>query len=303
MRYNPEQLVVLDMNENYLFQIFDEASSTTRAKLAIVADSIVDQGRMKAVFTRYRPQIVIHAAGYKNRLIAENCAESAVRNNILGIYSVLEAAEQNGTEFFVHLSSDQAGDAKTVLGMIKRIEEMSVQTHAGAAMRCISVRFGNILGAFGGVVSQLNTQIEHGGPVKINDPDATRSFISVKAAASGILKAACEAWEKKEESCALYRLDMGWPIRIRSLAEMLIRLRGFEPGKDIVIQFPEGELATEREQEYENPVADVLSVNGVVRDSFMPASGFGAPTAVPPGERSGYTPASAGSSQRLARRR
>lgn len=258
MRYNPEQLVILDVNENYLFQTFDEASSATRAKLAIVADSIVDQERMEIIFSRFQPQIVFHAAGYKNRLIAENCAESAVRNNVLGTDSVLGAAGRNHTELFVHLSSDQAKEVKTVLGMIKRIEEMSVQAQSTKTMRSISVRFGNILGAYGGVVSRLNTQIEHGGPVKIYDPDTQRSFISVKAAAFGMLKAASEAWEKKDEAFALFTLDMGWPIRIRSLAEMLIRLHGFEPGKDITIALPEGYVKTQNAPETAQLVMDEI---------------------------------------------
>jgi nucleoside-diphosphate-sugar epimerase len=275
MRYNPEQLVILDVNENYLFQTFDEASSATRAKLAIVADSIVDQERMEMVFSRFQPQIVFHAAGYKNRLIAENCAESAVRNNILGTDSVLGAAGRNRTELFVHLSSDQAKEIKTVLGMIKRVEEMSVQTRSsGGTMRSISVRFGNILGAYGGVVSRLNTQIEHGGPVKIYDPDAQRSFISVKAAAFGMLRAAGEAWEKKDEAFALFTLDMGWPIRIRSLAEMLIRLRGFEPGKDIAIALPEGYAKTQGAPETAQPDTDALPEkvkrDKIVRVPFAP---------------------------------
>jgi FlaA1/EpsC-like NDP-sugar epimerase len=249
MRYNPEQLVVLDVNENYLFQTFDEASSTTRAKLAIVADSIVDQDRMEAVFSRYQPQIVFHAAGYKNRLVAENCAESAVRNNILGTQSVLRAAGKNRTRLFVHLSSDQAKDARTVMGTIKKVEEMSVQAHATSEMRCISVRFGNVLGAYGGVVSRLNTQIDHGGPVVVYDPDAKRCFMSVRAAANGMLKAASEAWAKPTEDVyQQYALDMGWPIRIRDLAEMLIRLRGFEPGKDIAIQLPNGKPSVKSAQ-------------------------------------------------------
>lgn len=248
MRYNPEQLVVLDVNENYLFQTFDEASRMTRAKLAYVADSIVDQDRMEAVFSHYRPQIVFHAAGYKNQLVAERCTDAVVRNNIFGTQSVLHAAGRNGTQLFVHLSSDEAKEAKSVFGTIKRVEEMSVQARANDEMYCISVRFGNVLGAYGGVVSRLKSQIDRGGPVVVSDPDAQRSFMSTRAAAHGMLKAASEAWGKHEDAYQQYELNMGWPIRIRDLAEIQIRLCGYEPDKDIVIQRTEEKPSVESVQ-------------------------------------------------------
>lgn len=270
MRYDPAQIVVLDVNENYLFQLFDEATDAIREKLILIADSVADHERMEAVFARYQPQVVFHAAGYKNRLIAENCAEAAVRNNILGTNNILEAAQRVGAKIFVHLSADQAREAKTPIGVIKRIEEMSVQAHAGARMRCVSVRFGNTLGTYGGLVSRVHEQIDHGGPVKIYDPDSQRSFISVQTAARGILEAASDGWAKKD-AYRLYTLDMGWPIQIRYLAEMLIRLRGYEPGKDIVIQRPDGPIQAENARG--NAESGPASLMGEVkRDQIVRAS-------------------------------
>jgi len=273
LRYNPRQVVILDMNENYLTQFFEEASESIRDKLAIVAGSIVDRELMEAVFARYRPEIVFHAAGYKNRFIFERYAEAIVRNNIMGTISVLEAAKRNGAEFFIHLSSDQAQEGNASIGLVKRIEEMSVQAHSGK-MRCVSVRFGNTLGAYGGVVSRMKAEIDQGGPVRILNADLRQSFLSVKAAARGILQAASDGWTKKGDAYALITLDVGWPIQTRNLAEMLIRLRGYEPGKDIAIQFPEGQSEAEKARgDAETDPAALLSgvkSKGIVFESFEP---------------------------------
>jgi hypothetical protein len=196
MRYNPEQLVILDVNENYLFQTFDEASSATRAKLAIVADSIVDQERMEIIFSRFQPQIVFHAAGYKNRLIAENCAESGSQQHP-GTDSVLRAAGRNRTELFIHLSSDQANEVQDCAGhdQAHRGDVRTGPVNENDALHLRPVREYS-WSLWRGCITPQYTD-EHGGPVKIYDPDTQRSFISVKAAAFGMLKAAGEAWGKR----------------------------------------------------------------------------------------------------------
>jgi nucleoside-diphosphate-sugar epimerase len=149
---------------------------------------------------------------------------------------------------------------------------MSVQAHSGGKMRCVSVRFGNTLGAFGGIVSRMKAQIDQGGPVKIHNTDLRQSFISVKAAVNGILQAASNGWAKKEDAYALFTLEVGWPIQIRNLAEMLIRLRGYKPGKDIVIELPEGQPQAEKAQGCTeiDPAAYMAEEkrNGIVLESF-----------------------------------
>jgi FlaA1/EpsC-like NDP-sugar epimerase len=234
VRFGVRELVLLGHGENSIFAINNElrASHPEVRIHAIIAD-IRDPKRIHAVFRRFRPQAVFHAAAHKHVPLMEDNPEEAVTNNVGGTYNVLGAAERWGTQHFVFISTDKAVNPTNVMGATKRVAERLVHD---AAVRCqrdfVSVRFGNVLGSRGSVVPTFQAQIAAGGPVRVTHQDMTRYFMTIPEAVQLVLQAA--AMGKGGET---FVLDMGKPVKIVDLARDLILLSGFEPGRDIQIEF------------------------------------------------------------------
>ena len=191
-----------------------------------------DRKRLDEVMARYRPQVVFHAAAHKHVPLMEISPAEAVKNNVAGTKNLIESADAHGVKRFVLLSSDKAVKPANVMGATKRICEMIVQTYAlRTQMKCMVVRFGNVLGSRGSVIPLFEEQIAAGGPVTITDPEITRYFMTIPEAAQLVLQAGGIA-----ENGAIFVLDMGEPVKILDLAHMLIRYHGLEPEKDIPIK-------------------------------------------------------------------
>lgn len=234
MRFSPKLLIVYDNYENNAYALECELKQAfngkCRAKVAI--GSIRDRKRLDEVFDAYKPEVVFHAAAHKHVPLMETSYGEAVKNNVLGTRNLLEACEAHGVERFVMLSTDKAVNPTNIMGATKRINEMMVQVFAKTStMKCMMVRFGNVLGSHGSVVPLFEMQIKNGGPVTITHPDIVRYFMTIPEAAQLVLQAGAFA-----ESGALYALDMGEPIRILDLAEKIIRFYGFEPNVDMPIK-------------------------------------------------------------------
>lgn len=233
MRFFPKQLLIFDIYENCAYELYNELKQKygPDVPVRVLIGSIRDRARLNDILAKYGPQVVFHAAAHKHVPLMEDAPSEAVKNNVLGTLNLLRAASDNGVERLVQLSTDKAVNPTSVMGATKRITEMLIQSYAHqTAMKCMAVRFGNVLGSHGSVLPLFESQIKKGGPVTLTHPDITRYFMTIPEAAQLVLQAGGLA-----QSGAIYVLDMGQPVRIMDLAEKLIRFYGFEPGSDIEI--------------------------------------------------------------------
>jgi len=234
MRFKPSLLIIVDRAENRLYDILVELSSEydNRSIRPFVAD-INDSRKMEEIFTDSTPDIVFHAAAYKQVPLMESFPEEAVRNNIFGTRAVAELADKYSVGSFVMISTDKAVRPTSVMGATKRIAEIYVQCFAERSkVSFITVRFGNVLGSDGSVVPIFKRQIEVGGPVTVTHPDVTRYFMTIPEASLLVMQAATIG-----KSGDIMVLNMGEPVRIVELAKAMISLSGATPDEDIKITF------------------------------------------------------------------
>lgn len=218
-RFAPAQLVMLDSDESNLHQA--EMSIHGRAMLDgdhLVVACIRDARRVDEVFAACRPEVVFHAAALKHLPLLEIHPCEAVRTNVFGTLNVLEAATRVGVDTFVNISTDKAADPTSVLGYTKRVTERLTAHFDGAARGSyLSVRFGNVLGSRGSVISTFREQIALGGPVTVTDPNVTRYFMTVEEAVQLVIQAGAYGDERE-----VLVLDMGEPVLIADVAKRMI---------------------------------------------------------------------------------
>lgn len=234
MRFGPKLLIIFDVYENCAYELECELKQNYGPDCPILVriGTICDKGGLDAIFEEYHPSIVFHAAAHKHvPLMEESCAE-AVKNNVFGTLNLLTSASEHGVQRLVQLSTDKAVNPTNVMGATKRVTEMLIQSFArNTKMQCVAVRFGNVLGSHGSVIPLFESQIKNGGPLTLTHPDITRYFMTIPEAAQLVLQAGALA-----KSGAIYVLDMGEPVRIKDLAEKLIRFYGYTPGVDMQIK-------------------------------------------------------------------
>ncbi len=230
----PSRLILLDNGEYNLYRIemeLHERHPELRFTRHLV--NVADAAALNDVFAAERPRILFHAAAYKHVPMLEDQIRAAVRNNVMGTRLVAEAAARWNCERFVLISTDKAVHPANVMGATKRIAEAICHAlDQKSACRFITVRFGNVLGSAGSVVPLFSRQIEQGGPVTVTHPDIERFFMTIPEACQLIMQAAVIG-----DGGEIFVLDMGEPIKIRYLAEQMIRLSGREPGDDIAIKY------------------------------------------------------------------
>lgn len=232
--HNPKQLVLVDIYENTTYDIQQELrNSFPRLNLVVLIASVRNTKRMDMIFEKYKPDIVYHAAAHKHVPLMEDSPNEAVKNNVLGTWKVVQAADKWKVKRFVMISTDKAVNPTNIMGATKRICEMIIQTYdKHSDTEFVAVRFGNVLGSNGSVIPLFKKQIEVGGPVTVTHPDIIRYFMTIQEAVSLVLQAG--AYAKGGE---IFVLDMGEPVKILDLAKNLIRLSGHKPGDDIKIEF------------------------------------------------------------------
>ena len=234
MRFGPKLLVIFDIYENCAYELECELKQNYGPDCPILVriGTICDKGELDALFAEFNPTIVFHAAAHKHvPLMEESCAE-AVKNNVFGTLNLLTSAAEHGVQRLVQLSTDKAVNPTNVMGATKRVTEMLIQSFArNTKMQCVAVRFGNVLGSHGSVIPLFESQIKNGGPLTLTHPDITRYFMTIPEAAQLVLQAGALA-----KSGAIYVWDMGEPVRIKDLAEKLIRFYGYTPGVDMQIK-------------------------------------------------------------------
>jgi FlaA1/EpsC-like NDP-sugar epimerase len=234
MRFKPAQLILFELSEHNLYQIHREL--TTRfpsADIVPLLSDVRDAAKVARVFAEKKPQVVFHAAANKHVPMSELNVAEVIACNVFGTRNVLDASLQNDIARLVLISTDKAVNPRSVMGACKRVTELLLQDAARKHRRAfMAVRFGNVLGSNGSVVPLFKEQIAAGGPVTVMHPEIRRYFMTISEAVSLIVQAG--ALGKGGE---IFVLDMGEPVKIDDLARDVIRLSGFEPGRDIEIVY------------------------------------------------------------------
>ena len=232
--FKPKLLLLVEQAENALFFIERELRQNFPdvAMNDIICD-ITDEPRVNALFDKFRPQVVIHAAAHKHVPLMEGNPGEALKNNIRGTRTVADAADKYGSKNFVMISTDKAVNPTSIMGSTKRVAEMYIQDlNRTSKTAFVTVRFGNVLGSNGSVVPIFKAQIAAGGPVTVTHPDMRRYFMTIPEASQLVLQAATMG-----NGGEIFVLDMGEPVKIVDLARELITLSGFRPDEDIEIKF------------------------------------------------------------------
>jgi FlaA1/EpsC-like NDP-sugar epimerase len=235
-----ERLYLFGHGENSIYQIdkelrlLQEEGVGEKATIVPVIGDLKDAPYMDLLLSRLKADVVFHTAAYKHVPMMEENPVAAIQNNLFGAANILYAAQKYGVKRFVHITTDKAVEPSSVYGASKYLCEQLVTETARVAVNgaFMAVRFGNVLGSRGSIIPLFEKQIAKGGPVTVTHPDMKRWFMTIPEACSLVLKAGGVG----ENGC-LYLLDMGEPVRIRELAEQMIRFYGFEPYKDIEIVY------------------------------------------------------------------
>ena len=234
MRFAPRRLIIFDIYENCAYELEQELLNKygRDCPVSLLIGSIRDKNRLDEVFGMYSPDIVFHAAAHKHVPAMETSPAEAIKNNVFGTRNLLMSASEHGVKRLVEISTDKAVNPTNVMGATKRITEMLMQQFSRRTdMRCMAVRFGNVLGSHGSIIPLWESQIKAGGPVTLTDENITRYFMTIPEAAQLVLQAGALA-----ENGAIYVLDMGEPVRMLDLARKLIRFYGYTPNVDMPIK-------------------------------------------------------------------
>ena len=232
---SPARLIMLDQCEVLLYQAEQELIAAGAGALItpVIAD-VVDADRLRDVFVRYAPDLVLHAAAHKHVPMMESQPGEALKNNVLGTAVVARLAAEYGADKFVLISSDKAVNPTNVMGASKRLAELvvqSMQARAGGRTSFLAVRFGNVLGSSGSVIPIFRRQIAAGGPVTVTHPEVKRYFMTIPEAVGLVLQSATLGGGGD-----ILILEMGEPLKIIDVARQLIELSGLRPDIDIEIR-------------------------------------------------------------------
>ena len=232
-KYEPKKLLILDIYENNAYDLQNELKSHyPNLDHKVLIASVRERARLEAVFAKYRPAVVFHAAAHKHVPLMEENAEEAIKNNVFGTLNVASCADAYGVLKFVLISTDKAVNPTNIMGASKRICEMIIQNlDKTSETEFAAVRFGNVLGSNGSVIPLFKKQIAEGGPVTVTHEEITRFFMTIPEAAQLVLQAASYA-----SGGEIFVLDMGEPVKIYDLAENLIKMMGHTPGQDVKIE-------------------------------------------------------------------
>jgi FlaA1/EpsC-like NDP-sugar epimerase len=220
LRYAPAKLVCVDQAETPLFYLSHADADSEVDKVYCVAD-ITDSVRMRDIIQEHDVRVIFHAAAYKHVPLMEDNLQEALKNNVFGLLSLMEVADQSGCDDFLLISSDKAVCPTSFMGCTKRIGELMIAARPSARMRCLSVRFGNVLGSQGSVIPLFQEQIKSRRRITVTHPEITRYFMTIPEAVSLVLQA-FTIGDRRD----ILVLDMGKPIRILDMAKTLIRLSG-----------------------------------------------------------------------------
>lgn len=227
-------LIIFDIYENNAYQIQKSLEwEFPDLNLTVLIGSVRDERRLESIFSKYRPDIVFHAAAHKHVPLMEDSPNEAIKNNVIGTLKTARTASHYQVKKFILISTDKAVNPTNIMGASKRLCEMVIQLIGRHSTTVFAaVRFGNVLGSNGSVIPLFRRQIEHGGPVTVTHPDIIRYFMTIPEAVSLVLESGAYA-----KNGQIFVLNMGDPVRIADLAKNMIRLSGYEPEKEIKIKY------------------------------------------------------------------
>jgi FlaA1/EpsC-like NDP-sugar epimerase len=270
--HNPKRLVISDNSEHFLYTL-DTALRDEVPSLDLIS-RIVDVRnleRVDAVFAKYKPDIVFHAAALKHVPLVEQNINEAIKTNVLGTRNCANVAVKHGVAVFVMISTDKAVNPTNVMGVTKRAAEAYCQALdlKSETTKFKTVRFGNVLDSNGSVVPRFAAQIAKGGPVTVTHPNIVRYFMTIPEAVALVLYTSAIGLKAPDERGKIVVLNMGEPVRIADLAERMIRLAGFKPNIDIKIDY----IGLRKgEKLFEEMFAPEEEKSMVKRDAYIVAS-------------------------------
>jgi len=234
---NPKRLLMLDQAEGSLFLIEQEINELGLGATALpLIGDVLDHDRMEYIFSRYRPEVVFHAAAHKHVFLMERQPSEAISNNVLGTRQIARISSAHNVGTFVLISTDKAVNPTGVMGATKRLAEIQIMAiqamQPAGGTHFIAVRFGNVLGSSGSVIPIFKRQIANGGPVTVTHPDVSRYFMTIPEAVGLVLQSSVLG-----RGGEIFVLDMGQPVKIVDLARQMIVLSGLKPDEDIEIKF------------------------------------------------------------------
>ena len=248
LQYNPQLIILCDQAETPLHDMQLELAETIHAhKIMLFIADVRNATRIEAIFKRYSPQVVFHAAAYKHVPMMENNPSEAILTNVGGTQTLADIAIRHNVEKFIMISTDKAVRPTNVMGASKRIAEMYIQSlnYTDAQLdadghlpdttiqtKFITTRFGNVLGSNGSVIPRFKAQIERGGPVTVTHPEISRFFMTIPEAVQLVLEAVTMG-----HGGEIFLFEMGKPVKIADLAANMIKLAGLIPHKDIKIVY------------------------------------------------------------------
>jgi len=233
--FHPRQLVLVDHEENNLYETFLALRRQHASlPLQVFVGDIRDRLRMRTILHAHQPDVVYHAAAYKHVPVLEWNLVEAIKTNVLGTAILIEEAARAGVGRFVLISTDKAVNPSSVMGACKRVAELIVLSASKRFPQTASmvVRFGNVVPSRGNVVERFSQQIAEGGPVTVTHPKMKRYFMTREEAAQLVMQAS--AWGRGGET---FILDMGAQLPVVTIAREMIRLAGLQPGRDIPIVY------------------------------------------------------------------
>lgn len=234
IRFNPKELIILDIYENGVYDLQMELiRDYPKLNIKVVIASIRELNRLRNIFKEYKPCVVFHAAAHKHVPLMEGSPGEAIKNNIVGTYNVAKCSDEFNVKKFVMISTDKAVNPTNIMGATKRFCEMIIQSFDGISKtEYVAVRFGNVLGSNGSVIPLFKKQIAKGGPVTVTHPKINRFFMTIPEASQLVIQAGAMA-----NGGEIFVLDMGQPVKIADLARDLIELSGLKPDEDIKIEY------------------------------------------------------------------
>ena len=261
---DPSEVVVLGHGEQSIYLLM-ESLNREGVKIPVhpVIADVADETAIQDIFSKHKPQVIFHAAAHKHVPLMEFCPREAMRVNDLGTRTIARCAGRFNAQRMVMISTDKAVNPSSIMGATKRLAEKILEREQRnyPETKYMAVRFGNVLGSRGSVIPKFEQQIASGGPVTVTHPEMKRYFMLIPEAVSLVIQAGALG-----HGGELFVLDMGEPVVIREMAELLIRLCGYEPYKDIQITYTG---IRPGEKLYEELFYDENSVHGTLHPKIF----------------------------------
>jgi FlaA1/EpsC-like NDP-sugar epimerase len=222
LEHRPRVLMCVDHDETGMFYLNRDLTPLSGdTELACHVADVCDRREMEHIFRENAPATVFHAAAYKHVPLMEWNVSAAVQNNVFGLTNLLATASDYHCQTLILISSDKAVNPTSVMGATKRICELIIAHRPTNGTRCLSVRFGNVLGSSGSVIPVFQQQLRSNQPLTVTHPEMKRFFMTIREAVALVLQASAIG-----EGGDTLVLDMGEPIGIMQLVQTLMSLSG-----------------------------------------------------------------------------